>query len=183
MTTRPNFIDLQSQSHGPFGSGLPSPRGGLPSPRLCVAGEVPPELSPLDAFAAQSRLLAKQLEESNNAGNRMSRLPPLTIASSLNQGRPGYFRSISEGPSPLSPTAPPPGIQTEIETPGFRPKSVYPTVSGMASPMPPTPRLSSLDEEDFRGRRPPSPAENKGMFGARREQSPPSLDNRSFRTG
>ncbi|KAF8866378.1 hypothetical protein BDZ45DRAFT_270293 [Acephala macrosclerotiorum] len=184
MTTRPDFIDLRSQSHAPFGTGMPSPRGGLPSPRLCVAGEVPPELSPLDAFAAQSRLLAKQLEESNNAGNRMSRLPPLTIASSLNQGRPGFFRSISaDGPSPLSPTASPSGIPTEVETPGFRPKSVYPTVSGMASPMPPAPRLSSLDEEDFRGRRPPSPVENKGIFGARREQSPPSLDNRSLRTG
>ncbi|KUJ22435.1 uncharacterized protein LY89DRAFT_298735 [Mollisia scopiformis] len=185
MTARPNFIDLRSQSHGPFGTGMPSPRG-LPSPRLHVAGEIPPELSPLDAFAAQSRLLAKQLEECNNGGRRVSRLPPLTIASSLNQSRPGYFRSISaDGKSPLSPTSPPSGIKTEVETPGNRPISVYPTVSGvkdMAPPIP-TPRLDALDEEDFRGRRPPSPDDDRGSFGARREQSPPSLDNRSLRTG
>ncbi|KAE8452144.1 hypothetical protein EG329_001611 [Mollisiaceae sp. DMI_Dod_QoI] len=178
MTSRPNFIDLRSQSHGPFGN-------GLPSPRLCIAGEVPPELSPLDAFAAQSRLLAKQLEESNNGGQRMSRLAPLTIANSLNQGRPGFFRSISaDGQSPLSPTLPPSGIKTEVETPGFRPVSIYPTVSGvkdMPPPLPPPTRLDSLDEEDFRGRRPRSPVENRGIFGARREQSPPSLENRSLR--
>lgn len=185
MTTRPNFIDLRSQSHGPFGNGMPSPRS-LPSPRLHVAGEIPPELSPLDAFAAQSRLLAKQLEECNNGGRRVSRLPPLTIASSLNQSKPGYFRSLSaDGSSPLSPTAPPSGIKTEVETPINRPISVYPTVSGgndVEPPMP-TPRLEALNEEDFRGRRPLSPGDNGGIFGARREHSPPSLDSRSLTTG
>jgi hypothetical protein len=83
----------------------------------------PPELSPLDAFAAQSRLLAKQLEESANGGKRMSRLPPLTIAN-LNQSRPGFFRSASaEATTPLSPTSPGSGLKTEVETPGFRPVS------------------------------------------------------------
>jgi hypothetical protein len=185
MTSRPQFIDLRSQSHGPFGTGMPSPRG-LPSPRLHIAGEIPPELSPLDAFAAQSRLLAKQLEECNNGGRRVSRLPPLTIASSLNQSRPGYFRSISaDGPSPLSPNAPPSATKPEVETPIDRPVSVYPTVSGVKDmgAMPPTPRLDMFNEEDYRGRRPFSPVDSGGIFGARREQSPPSLEQRSLRAG
>jgi hypothetical protein len=172
MAGRPGFIDLRSQSHGPFGS-------GLPSPRLHVAGEIPPELSPLDAFAAQSRLLAKQLEESANGGKRMSRLPPLTIAN-LNQSRPGFFRSASaEATAPLSPTSPGSGLKTEVETPGFRPVSVYPTVSDSrpSEPPVPVPALLRRDEEEFRGRRPP--ANESGFFGARREQSPPSLENES----
>ena len=53
--TRPDFIDVRSESQ----ASIPRP---LKSPRLHVAGEHPPELSPLDAFALQSRLLAKQLE-------------------------------------------------------------------------------------------------------------------------
>ena len=178
MAGRPNFIDLRSQSHGPLGNGLQSPRG-LPSPRLHVAGEIPPELSPLDAFAAQSRLLAKQLEESANGGKRMSRLPPLTIASSLSQGRPGYFRSVSaEASTPLSPTSPGSGLKTEVETPGFRPVSVYPTVSDVQPSEPPVPLPPPFrphDEEEFRGRKPPTDV--PGFFGARREQSPPSLES------
>jgi len=169
MAGTPNFLDLRSQSHGSFGT-------ALPSPRLHVAGEIPPELSPLDAFAAQSRLLAKQLEESANAGKRMSRLAPLTIANSLSQGRPGYFRSISaEATSPLSPTSPGSGLKTEVETPGFRPVSVYPTVSDSQPSDPPVPLPPRRDEEEFRGRRPPT--DGPGIFGARREQSPPSLDS------
>ncbi|KAG4429420.1 hypothetical protein IFR05_015094 [Cadophora sp. M221] len=190
MANRPNFIDLRSQSHGPLGSGLPSPRtlGGLPSPRLHIAGEVPPELSPLDAFAAQSRLLARQLEQESAGGRRVSRLPPLTIANSLSQGRSGYFRSASaDGATPITPVSPGSGItgsglKTEVETPGFRPMSVHPTLGGpiqdiLAPPMPAQPqRLSSLDEEEFRGRRPPSIVDVEGDFGARREQSPPPLE-------
>ncbi|KAN0122525.1 hypothetical protein V8E51_000851 [Hyaloscypha variabilis] len=170
MAARPNFIDLRSQSHGPFGS-------GLPSPRLHVAGEIPPELSPLDAFAAQSRLLAKQLEQQNaGGGKRMSRLPPLTI-DSLSQGRPGYFRSASaEATTPLSPTSPGSGLKSEVETPGFRPVSVHPTLSDLRpSVEPPVPTLPRRDEEEFRGRRPPG--NETSFFGARRDQSPPSLEN------
>jgi hypothetical protein len=170
MAGRPGFLDLRSQSHGPFGS-------GMPSPRLHVAGEIPPELSPLDAFAAQSRLLAKQLEESANGDKRMSRLPPLTIAN-LNLSRPGYFRSASaiEPTTPLSPTSPGSGLKSEVETPGFRPISVYPTVSDSRSSEPPVPALPRRDEEEFRGRRPPG---TESFFGARRDQSPPSLENES----
>ena len=187
MSKRPTFIDLRSQSHGPLGTGLPSPRGLL-SPRLHVAGEIPPELSPLDAFAAQSRLLAKQLNDSTNDGKRMSRLPPLAIEKSLSQTRPGYLRSMSTETAPGLPTSPTDGhwgggTKTEVEAPGFRPVSVYPIVD-RAAPAP-SPRFDIIDEEEFRGRRPPSQAEGHGFFGARREQSPPPLerDQRSPRSG
>ena len=181
MAARPSYIDLRSQSHGPLGA-------GLPSPRLHVAGEIPPELSPLDAFAAQSRMLAKQLDDTLKNGKRVSRLPPLTIASSLNQGRPGYFRSVSAeaaaaSGTPISPTnSPGSGLKTEVETPGFRPVSVYPLVSSApAVPAEPSPRLDTHHEEEFRGRRPPCFADTAGYFGARREQSPATLD-RSHRS-
>lgn len=191
MATRPNFIDLRSQSHGPFGTALPSPSlRGLPSPRLHVAGEIPPELSPLDAFAAQSRLLAKQLNETTNGGRRISRLPPLAIASSLSQNRPGYFRSVSAeapGNGSTSPQSPGSGLKTEVETPGFRPVSVYPQMSGAPPPIHPSPnpRFDVIDEEEFRGRRPRSPTNEPPFFGARREQSPTTLEkeHRLSRTG
>lgn len=179
MANRPTFIDLRSQSHGPLGKSLPSPRG-LPSPRLHIAGEIPPELSPLDAFAAQSRLLAKQLDESNRLGRRISRLPPLTIASSLHQNRPGYLRSASAEAAPDSPTSPGSALKREVENPGFRPVSVYPQVGGAYAPPPvpavPAPRFDPHDEENFRGRRPPSTTEGPGFFGGRREQSPAPLE-------
>lgn len=63
----------------------------LPSPR---AGEVPPALSPLDAFAMQSRLLARRFEQESQDGRRISRLPPVMVAKEMSN-RPGYFRSLS----------------------------------------------------------------------------------------
>ncbi|KAK0260007.1 hypothetical protein B0A54_09493 [Friedmanniomyces endolithicus] len=65
----------------------------LPSPRI---GEVPPALSPLDAFAMQSRLLAKQFEQEQQNGRRISRLPPVMVQQGL-LSRPDYFRKISGG--------------------------------------------------------------------------------------
>ncbi|TVY20247.1 Mitosis inhibitor nif1 [Lachnellula arida] len=180
MAHRPNLLDLRSQSHGPMGSGLPSPRS-LPSPRLHIAGDVPPELSPLDAFAAQSRRLAKELERGMNGEKRMSRLPPLTIASSLGQGRPTYFRSASAeaaSGTPISPTnSPGIGVKTEVEAPANRPISVYPVVSEAQPSLPPepSPRFNLHDEEQFRGRSPASQPGGPGYFGVRREQSPPAL--------
>ncbi|KAK4984945.1 hypothetical protein LTR50_006285 [Elasticomyces elasticus] len=69
------------------------PGSDLPSPR---AGEVPPALSPLDAFALHSRTLAKKLEERAQNGRRLSRLPHYEVAEELRK-RPGYFRSVSGG--------------------------------------------------------------------------------------
>src|SRR4051794_25079203 len=110
---RPNFIDLRSQSQ----LSITRP---LKSPRLHVAGEAPPELSPLDAFALQSRILAKQLEESSRTGRRVSRLPPLTTESPLVlQGRSDYFRSMSQDPGSDYDGSPQPqptglGLQAEV---------------------------------------------------------------------
>lgn len=146
---RPNFIDLRSQSQ----TSISRP---LKSPRIHIAGEAPPELSPLDAFALQSRMLAKQLEESAKADKRVSRLPPLTITSPLVvQGRSDYFRSLSydsysdneNGESSNNPNQPhssassqpitPTGFGStpEVENPVVRPRSMHPRMSRI-SPSP-----------------------------------------------
>ena len=78
-------------------------------------------------------------------------------------------------PSPKSPGS---GLKTEVETPGFRPVSVYPQMSGAPPPIPPSSssRFDVRDEEEFRGRRPRSPVNEPPFFGARREQSPTALE-------
>ena len=182
MANRPNFIDLRADSS----NSLASSQRPLKSPRLHVAGEVPPALSPLDAFAAQSRLLAKQLEESGRTGRRMSRLPPLTTDSPLIvQGRSEYFRSLSydsaedrdENLTPFTGL----GLTTEVEDHAERPVSMHPRMSRIPPtpdesvpalpPVPPNPflergrQLERLDEKD------------DGFYGARREQSPGDLES------
>ncbi|KAI0398424.1 hypothetical protein F5Y17DRAFT_464119 [Xylariaceae sp. FL0594] len=176
MTKVPDFIDVRSASSH---SSRP-----LRSPRLHVAGEVPPALSPLDAFAAQSRLLAKQLEESAKNGNRVSRLPPLTTQSPLVvQGRSEYFRSMSYDSTTEEQHGQLPkqhaglGLTTEIETPPERPVSVHPRMSRATPtldetiPVPPNPF-----KEGLRGRSLQRLVEN-GLYGARREQSPADLES------
>ncbi|KAI4759040.1 HCP-like protein [Aureobasidium sp. EXF-3400] len=95
MAKRPQNLDLSSaRGHDRLPSRTrPNFYMDLPSPR---AGEIPPALSPLDAFALHSRALARKLEESGKAGRRMSRLPHQDIADELAK-RPGYFRSVSSG--------------------------------------------------------------------------------------
>src|SRR5271155_4117038 len=97
MAGRPGIIDLQSRSNSAAGSF----RLGLPSPRVQhYDGEIPPSLSPLDAFAAHSRKLAMELEAVKSAGSRrMSRLQPAHVSKSLSghqSDRPRYFLSVSE---------------------------------------------------------------------------------------
>ncbi|KAI3341741.1 hypothetical protein F4824DRAFT_446944 [Ustulina deusta] len=181
MANRPNFIDLRSGSSNSVATASSRP---LRSPRLHIAGEVPPALSPLDAFALQSRLLAKQLEESAKNGNRVSRLPPLTTESPLVvQGRSEYFRSLSydstdeqNGLSPKQPAGL--GFTTEIETPLERPRSMHPRMSRIpptpdeSIPLPPNPFKDGL-----RGRSLQTLDEDNGMYGARREQSPGDLES------
>ncbi|KAF2963116.1 hypothetical protein GQX73_g10458 [Xylaria multiplex] len=183
MANRPNFIDLRSGSSNSVNSAVSRP---LRSPRLHIAGEVPPALSPLDAFALQSRLLSKQLEESAKNGNRVSRLPPLTTESPLVvQGRSEYFRSLSydstdeqnDSISPKQPTGL--GFTTEIETPLERPRSMHPRMSRIpptpdeSIPVPPNPFL----KDGLRGRSLQKLDEDNGMYGARREQSPGDLES------
>ena len=176
---RPNFIDLGSGS-GPLYS-MTSPRP-LASPRLHVAGEIPPALSPLDAFAAQSRMLAKQLDNSMTEGKRMSRLPPLTIERSFSQqNRPGLFRSFSDSPEVMEQSATSddgPGMRMELESPSDRPMSVHPHLSGGPFILPPTApsRLDDVAEEPTRGRGSSNPQPQSQDFGARREQSPGMIE-------
>ncbi|GAW12292.1 hypothetical protein ANO14919_016560 [Xylariales sp. No.14919] len=183
MANRPNFIDLRSGSSNSVATTSSRP---LRSPRLHIAGEVPPALSPLDAFALQSRLLSKQLEESAKNGNRVSRLPPLTTESPLVvQGRSEYFRSLSydstdeqaDGISPRQPAGL--GLTTEIETPLERPRSMHPRMSRIpptpdeSIPVPPNPFI----KDGLRGRSLQKLDEDNGIYGARREQSPGDLES------
>ncbi|KAL0938717.1 uncharacterized protein CTRU02_205327 [Colletotrichum truncatum] len=180
---RPNFIDLRAPSSM---SNVSRP---LRSPRLHVAGEAPPELSPLDAFALQSRLLARQLQAAANSdGRRMSRLPPLTTESPLVvQGRSDYFRSMSNDSGseevPLPELQNPGlGLRTEMEdafpSEKDRPRSVHPRMSRIpptpdeniplpSQPLPDAMRGRPID--DFEG-------QNETLFGARREQSPTPME-------
>lgn len=133
MAARPTLSDLRSKSYDTTKSGLPSPR------ITHFDGDIPPQMSPLDAFAAQSRMLAKKLDDSKRNGRRVSRLPPLTIAESLVNPASGYSRSRSaetqDGVNINSPRAhhdvSPPSNLPELEEPTFRPKSFYPRFSGI----------------------------------------------------
>lgn len=151
MSTRPTLVDFRSQSHdvmkSPFTSGF-----GHPSPRIThFDGEIPPAMSPLDAFAAQSRLLAKQLDDSKTNGRRASRLPPLTIANSLARTGSGFTHTRQGGPTNESPGTPArpkdggsSGSTPEIEEPLFRPTSLHPRLSGLplSETTSPRPRIS-----------------------------------------
>ncbi|KAL9017960.1 MAG: hypothetical protein Q9185_004705 [Variospora sp. 1 TL-2023] len=131
MTARPTLIDLRSKSQDTMKSGLASPR------LFHVDGDIPPQMSPLDAFAAQSRMLAKKLDDSKRNGRRVSRLPPLTIAESLVEPGQGYSRSRSAElqngvnfNSPRGvPNTSPPSNTPDYEEPLSRPKSFYPRMS------------------------------------------------------
>ncbi|KAL5346968.1 hypothetical protein ACLOAV_008111 [Pseudogymnoascus australis] len=159
MGSRPATIETRSRSHGPLGEDYDPSLRPLPSPRLHVAGDVPPELSPLDAFAAQSRLLAKKLEEGMKGENRMSRLPPLSSESPLIASRPGYFRSASARDAENildDPQSSRLGMRTEVDSATLRPISVYPRMSKIPSPGPQFnfPPTHEDDDEVTRGRKP-----------------------------
>ena len=134
MNSQPRYIETHPYSPGRDRS---SPSSHSPR-KPHVDGDVPPELSPLDAFALQGRLLAKQLDQTSKDGRRMSRLPPLTIANSLALPRPGYLRSQSAGNDSFGPRAGPPQVdqasphlRAAVEAPDKRPVSIYPRFSGI----------------------------------------------------
>ncbi|KAK3337249.1 hypothetical protein B0T19DRAFT_351483 [Cercophora scortea] len=177
--SRPECLDLRSKSQA-------SVSRPLRSPRLHVAGEAPPELSPLDAFAMQSRLLAKQLEESARQDHRVSRLPPLTTESPLiKQGRSEYFRSLSHdsGDEDIDGSAQHAtglGFRPEVEEDVTnRPVSMHPRMSGMPAPTLdfsiPLPTMAKADATN-KGWLKDIDTENYFGTGARREQSPAQMD-------
>ena len=107
MSRRPQNLDIGGANAPPQGgTGSLTPGGkpnfymDLPSPRV---GEVPPALSPLDAFALHSRVLARKLEESTKTGRRLSRLPHHELQTELAK-RPDFFRGISSGSETWSET-------------------------------------------------------------------------------
>lgn len=181
MATRPTMIDLRSKSSDTMRSGLPS---ALPSPKIThLDGDIPPTMSPLDAFAAQSRMLAKKLDDSSRHGRRVSRLPPLAIADSLKSTAPSYFRS---GPTEtnreidstrMSPKKDESRIVPEVEEPVFRPKSFYPRISGIlldekeenTNESPDTQVFSTPAEVDSHTRNAPAQSD---YFGVPRTHSP-----------
>ncbi|TKA28137.1 hypothetical protein B0A50_04108 [Salinomyces thailandicus] len=136
MGPRPQHLNLHNDDRPetaqpprfPFQMDLPSPR----------AGEVPPALSPLDAFALHSRILARQFEQEKN-GRRISRLPHQIVSKELSN-RPDYFRSPSGGSGSsmgtmsevpeiqeeLSPTSPRQMALAVSGDEANRPKSYYP---------------------------------------------------------
>ncbi|KAJ5541690.1 hypothetical protein N7494_006766 [Penicillium frequentans] len=127
MNERTKLSECRSNSHDTL-------RGGMPSPRIAhFDGEVPPALSPLDAFAAQGRFLARQLDESRLGERRMSRLPPSSVARSLSRPRPGYFRSAnSESNTDTLTRRPTQKGLPELEEPKYRPISEHPRFSSIS---------------------------------------------------
>lgn len=179
MSQRPPLLDLRADSHGSNASSTTS--RPLRSPRLHVAGEAPPELSPLDAFALQSRMLAKQLQSGDKEGHRMSRLPPLTVESPLIvQGRSEYFRSLSyesesePARSPGEPSSAGLGLKTEYQEafePDERPKSVHTRMSRVPPSDESIPAVPQPPRDLSRGRQ-LNQIDEDTDFGARRERSP-----------
>lgn len=135
---RPTYIDISAASSRAPSSAAAS-RSGHPSPRIqYFDGDIPPVLSPLDAFAAESRRLAKELEATRIAGERrMSRLSPQIVTKSLSQhtaNRPACFRSLSttadQPPVPRQDSYTT-RIGPEITEPQRRPQSSYPRISAV----------------------------------------------------
>ena len=186
MAQRPTFIDLGLHPGGTTQSASSSSPNGLTSPRMMHhVGDVPPAMSPLDAFAAQSRLLAKELDNSRMNGRRVSRLPHFTVAQSLAKPRQGYFRSTSTedaantGENASTETSEEAsGNRLEVEEPTFRPKSFYPRIGKVPRPGDGGSPFASpaLDDQTFStSLEHRQPVASTDYFGAIRAQSPESV--------
>ena len=155
MSSRPSHIDLPPNPDFDSRVGPSSPRStsNIPSPR---SGDVPPALSPLDAFALQGRLLATKFEEQD--GRRISRLPPLTVANGF-ANRPTYFsrpfQAAEHLPSSHLPHNPEPsGNNPEVSRPHHKHTSFYPSIQAddnlpavVSIPLPEKPTLEPVSEE------------------------------------
>ncbi|KAI9711387.1 MAG: hypothetical protein M1828_001932 [Chrysothrix sp. TS-e1954] len=103
------------------------------APSQHQSGDIPPALSPLDAFALQGRMLAARFEEQD--GKRLSRLPHLTIASELSRPRPTYSSAprspaspASNNRTPTSDTRDGSGASPEVGGAGNKHRSYYPSI-------------------------------------------------------
>lgn len=181
MSTRPTLIDMRSNSHDSMPNGIPVHASGTSSPRMQhFAGDIPPAMSPLDMFAMQSRLLAKQLDDSKRNGRRVSRLPPLTTGDPITKQQSMYNRSKSAetqnvvlGSPPRARDDDPSGTMPEVEDPDFRPISFYPRMSNvpLAEDEPeyhegPSPDPPFVTPAEF------NPVRTNDYFGAARAKSP-----------
>jgi len=182
MGPRPTHLNLNNERSD---TTYPPPKMNfqldLPSPR---AGEIPPALSPLDAFALQSRILAKQFEQQARNGKRISRIPHPTVAKEI-ANRPDYFRSVS-GESEMSYMDEVPEVQEEMSpTNGGlaiggsdemnRPMSYYPTLGHASKPSDASPAATPYyDAEDTQQE--VEPAQDYFGLGAPRASSPEPVD-------
>lgn len=142
---------------------------------------MPPDLSPLDAFAAQSRLLAQKLEENSQGENRISRLLPDTIAQSFSQARNmayGLTPSSSPQDRPISPDCPSlSGQRTTIETLGIRHMSICPSLydsndyEEVQFRIPPNHHLTSMKDNPMKDKESSIHQVAPGYFGAIGTQS------------
>ncbi|KIV83190.1 hypothetical protein PV11_05240 [Exophiala sideris] len=167
---RPNHIELP----GDFTRASSAlSRNGHVSPRIqYFDGDVPPALSPLDAIAARSRRLAKELEETRLAGERrMSRLPPQVVTESLvehQNNRPTIFRALSDG---LDSVPPLPDLDKDfaanlprVANPSQRPESQHVRMSAV---------FGHKDGQKSKGF-----PHAEDYFGARRVESPAPIDGK-----
>ncbi|QIW95848.1 hypothetical protein AMS68_001366 [Peltaster fructicola] len=186
MGPRPAPLNLNSARDD---GDLPPPRFpgfhmDLPSPR---AGDTPPALSPLDAFALHSRMLAKKFDEEAEAGRRLSRLSHKTVAQEM-ANRPNYFRAqkstdgmsdISESQEDSLPNTRGGLAVNRNDAPRDRPQSTHPML-GRASRMGNeterigTPNFDSIAEHQQRS----LPAEQPGYFAMPRALTPEPVDPR-----
>lgn len=166
---RPTFIDLGNAR----ANSSASSRFDITSPRIQhFDGDIPPALSPLDAFAAHSRKLARELEETRKAGERrLSRLPPQHITQSLNehqQNRPQIFRQLSSEADVVPPLPEKfrsgGGNNPQVSEPFTRPQSSYPRYSAV---------LKAQDGDEEQGRSTPTElSQPKDYFGIPPTESP-----------
>ncbi|KAJ6101376.1 hypothetical protein N7499_001006 [Penicillium canescens] len=149
MDFRGKLSEYRSTSHDTLRSGMPSPRG---------------------------RFLARQLDESRRGDRRMSRLPPSSVARSLSQGRPGFYRSnssterrtdLGEPTTELTRKPTQKGLP-EFEEPKYRPVSEHPRFSSVSNAS----TDASVWEDDTTTPRTSMLQSSPQVFGMPRAESP-----------
>jgi TPR repeat protein len=180
MAERPRHIDLPSTPPDLLAQPLYTPRYDELTPPQ--TGSIPPALSPLDAFAFQSRLLARKFEEEAQQGKRLSRLPHLTIQNEFAKARPAFLPSPRHEMPSFGDDSPEDSTQRGVEiVPMTRPMSTHPTIaheggSGFSKSTEAFhTRLTSVDESEHET--------EQNYFSGPRSHSPEALDTASIASG